>query len=59
MHEFRKHTMPANERYALMQEEYPELTKRVPDNQLAAWLGAVPATFSRLKRAASNRQKNG
>jgi len=59
MREFRKHTMPANERYALMQEEYPELTKRVPDNQLAAWFGVMPATFSRLKRAASNRQKNG
>ena len=28
--EFRKHIMPANERYALMKEEYPELTKRVP-----------------------------
>ena len=58
MREFRKHTMPASERYALMQEEYPELTKRVPDNQLAAWLGVVPATFSRLKSAASGHQKN-
>ena len=51
MREFRKLTTPASERYALMQEEYPELTKRVPDNQLAAWIGVVPATFSRLKSA--------
>jgi CRP-like cAMP-binding protein len=58
MREFRKHTMPAIERYALMQDEYPELTQRVPDNQLAAWLGVVPATFSRLKSSASGRRKH-
>ncbi len=49
MREFRKHTMPAKERYQLLLEEYPELVRRVPDNQLASWLGVVPATFSRLK----------
>lgn len=27
----------------------------VPDNQLASWLGVVPATFSGLKRAAGTR----
>ncbi|MBW4934310.1 Crp/Fnr family transcriptional regulator [Marinobacter sp. F4206] len=52
MREFRKHTMPARERYQLLLEEYPELVKRVPDNQLASWLGVVPATFSRLKTGA-------
>lgn len=51
MREFRKQTMPAKERYDLLLEEYPELVRRVPDNQLAAWLGVVPATFSRLKNA--------
>lgn len=56
MREFRKHTMPARERYQLLLEEYPELVRRVPDNQLASWLGVVPATFSRLKTgAAGNR----
>ncbi|MBZ0334741.1 Crp/Fnr family transcriptional regulator [Marinobacter sp. AL4B] len=54
MREFRKQTMPAQERYALLLEEYPELIKRVPDNQLAAWLGVVPATFSRLKTASKS-----
>lgn len=49
MREFRKHTMSAKERYQLLLEEYPELVKRVPDNQLASWLGVVPATYSRLK----------
>lgn len=51
MREFRKQTMPAKERYRMLLEEYPELIKRVPDNQLASWLGVVPATFSRLKKA--------
>lgn len=51
MREFRKQTMPAKERFQLLQEEYPELVQRVPDNQLAAWLGVVPATFSRIKNA--------
>jgi len=52
MREFRKLTMPAKERYQLLLEEYPELVRRVPDNQLASWLGVVPATFSRLKTGA-------
>ncbi|MBU2953576.1 Crp/Fnr family transcriptional regulator [Marinobacter sp. F3R08] len=56
MREFRKHTMPARDRYTLLLEEYPELVKRVPDNQLASWLGVVPATFSRLKTGAGNKR---
>lgn len=51
MREFRKHTMSARERYDLLLEEYPELIRRAPDNQLASWLGVVPATFSRMKTA--------
>ncbi|MEX2473869.1 Crp/Fnr family transcriptional regulator [Marinobacter sp.] len=51
MREFRKQTLAARERYALLLEEYPELIKRVPDNQLASWLGVVPATYSRIKTA--------
>lgn len=54
MREFRKQTLSARERYLLLLEEYPELVKRVPDNQLASWLGVVPATFSRLKSATRN-----
>ncbi len=53
MREYRKHTMPAKERYQLLLDEYPELVKRVPDNQLASWLGVVPATYSRLKAAST------
>ncbi|MFW5825796.1 MAG: hypothetical protein ACOCVV_12640 [Marinobacter sp.] len=53
MREFRKQTIPAKARYRLLQQEYPELVQRVPDNQLAAWLGVVPATCSRLKNAKS------
>lgn len=47
----------ARERYQLLLDEYPELIKRVPDNQLASWLGVVPATFSRLKTAFANQNK--
>ncbi len=57
MREFRKQTMSARERYLLLLEEYPELVKRVPDNQLASWLGVVPATFSRIKSALKPEQK--
>ncbi|WP_144820378.1 Crp/Fnr family transcriptional regulator [Marinobacter piscensis] len=57
MREFRKHTMPARERYQLLVEEYPELVRRVPDNQLASWLGVVPATFSRLKSSTAKPNK--
>lgn len=53
MREFRKQTLPAKARYQLMLEEYPELVRRVPDNQLASWLGVAPATFSRLKHRRS------
>ena len=59
MREFRKQTMPAQERYRLLLDEYPELIKRVPDNQLASWLGVVPATFSRLKKATGNGRSSG
>ena len=48
--EFRHQSLPAQERYQLMVEEHPDLLERVPDSQLASWLGVVPATFSRLKK---------
>jgi len=51
MREFHKQTLSAQQRYGLLLRDYPELVQRVPDNQLASWLGVVPATFSRLKKA--------
>ncbi|MEX1226062.1 MAG: Crp/Fnr family transcriptional regulator [Marinobacter sp.] len=51
MREFQKQTLSATERYAILVREYPELIRRVPDFQLAAFIGVAPATFSRLKRA--------
>lgn len=57
MREFRKQTMTARERYQLLLEEYPELVRRVPDNQLASWLGVVPATFSRIKNSKQQGRK--
>ncbi len=55
MREYRRNTLPAAERYQLLLEEYPELVRRIPDNQLASWIGVVPATFSRLKTGAAER----
>lgn len=52
MREFQKQTLSAAERYAIMVRDYPELIRRVPDFQLAAFLGVAPATFSRLKKPA-------
>ena len=49
MREFHRATLSAHERYQVLTRDYPELIRRVPDSQLAAWLGVVPATFSRLK----------
>lgn len=49
LREFQRQTLAAAERYQLLQQDYPELVKRVPDNQLASWLGVAPATYSRLK----------
>ena len=51
MREFHKQTLSATERYGILVRDYPELIRRVPDFQLAAFLGVAPATFSRLKRA--------
>lgn len=51
MREFHKRTLSAAERYSILVRDYPELIRRVPDFQLAAFLGVAPATFSRLKRA--------
>lgn len=48
--EFHRQTLSAKERYDLMVTDYPELMVRVPDFQLASWLGVAPATFSRLKK---------
>lgn len=48
--EFHRQTLSAKERYDQMVLDYPELMARVPDFQLASWLGVAPATFSRLKK---------
>lgn len=50
MREYHRQTLSARERYRIMVRDYPELIRRIPDFQLAAWLGVAPATFSRLKR---------
>ncbi|WP_111497382.1 MULTISPECIES: Crp/Fnr family transcriptional regulator [Marinobacter] len=55
MREFERQTLSAEERYQIMVRDYPELVERVPDYQLAAWLGVATATYSRLKNGRSRR----
>ena len=47
--EMEQQTLSALDRYRHMVSDYPELIDRVPDYQLASWLGVASATFSRLK----------
>lgn len=53
--EFERQTLSAEERYQIMVRDYPELVQRIPDYQLAAWLGVATATFSRLKNGRSRK----
>ncbi len=49
LREVEQQTLSALDRYRRMVADFPELVERVPDYQLASWLGVASATFSRLK----------
>ncbi|TSJ42628.1 Crp/Fnr family transcriptional regulator [Mucilaginibacter corticis] len=40
----------APERYAEFQEKYPQIEQRVPNHQIAAFLGITPQSLSRIRR---------
>lgn len=44
--------LPAKERYEAFLEKYPGLEKRIPQYQIASYLGVTPVALSRLLRAA-------
>lgn len=44
------HTHSAEEKYALFQEAYPQISQRIPQQLIASYLGLSPETISRIKR---------
>ncbi|MDP4217554.1 MAG: Crp/Fnr family transcriptional regulator, partial [Bacteroidota bacterium] len=41
---------PALQRYLEFQEKYPHIGARVPDHQIASYLGITPQSLSRIRR---------
>lgn len=50
-------TLTAEQRYAKMLEEEPELVRRVPLKHLASYLGIAPQSLSRIRARASGSRK--
>ena len=47
----------AEERYADLAKTYPHFLQRFPQNMIASYLGISPETLSRIRHAASKREK--
>jgi CRP-like cAMP-binding protein len=47
---------PAAERYREFLERYPHIGARIPNHQIASFLGITPQSLSRLRRAAVQKQ---
>lgn len=43
-------TLSAEEQYLLLQQTYPDIVNRVPQNQIASYLGITPQSLSRIRR---------
>jgi CRP-like cAMP-binding protein len=48
-------SLPANERYAAFIDKYPEIEQRVPNHQIASYLGITPESLSRIRKQVSKR----
>jgi CRP-like cAMP-binding protein len=48
-------TLEASERYALLQERYPELEQLVPSYHIASYLGITPISLSRIRSQRKNK----
>jgi CRP-like cAMP-binding protein len=46
-------SLTAEEKYTAMMAKYPELISRVPQQQLASYLGITPETLSRIRKSVS------
>lgn len=47
---------PAEERYLEFHERYPSLEQRIPQHQIASYLGITPESLSRIRKQLSNRK---
>ncbi|MBY0535606.1 MAG: Crp/Fnr family transcriptional regulator [Chitinophagaceae bacterium] len=46
----------AEERYLNFRKKYPEMDRRLPQNQIASFLGVTPESLSRIRRAISEKR---
>ncbi len=49
-------SLSAEEQYLCMQEMYPKIVQRVPQNQIASYLGITPQSLSRIRKELSERK---
>ena len=47
---------PAEERYLEFHKRYPTLEQRIPQHQIASYLGITPESLSRIRKQLSNRK---
>jgi CRP-like cAMP-binding protein len=50
---------PAHERYQEFIEKYPQIEQRVPNHQIASFLGITPQSLSRIRSQSVSRKKAG
>jgi CRP-like cAMP-binding protein len=51
-------SLQADERYCRFVERYPALEQRLPQKQIAAYLGITPESLSRIRRQRLENLKN-
>lgn len=49
-------SVPAEERYLKFIETYPNIVQRVPQNQIASYLGITPQSLSRIRKELSEKK---
>ncbi len=49
-------SVPAEERYLNFLKTYPEITQRVPQSQIASFLGITPQSLSRIRKELSEKK---
>jgi len=47
----------ADQRYLTFVQEYPEIVEKVPQNQIASYLGITPQSLSRIRKELSQKDK--
>ncbi len=50
-------SLPLDERYTLLNNDYPQIVQRVPQHMIASYMGLTPETLSRVRRKISESKK--